>query len=112
LPDRLSRRTLGSLPTAVRRPRYDVDAISTGIVHFGPGAFFRAHIASYVDDLLEHDPRWGISAVALRSGALAHQGPKPMSGDGGAVHPSRLPLRCVAPQVSHLRMTGLAGRPA
>jgi fructuronate reductase len=40
---------------------------STGIVHFGPGAFHRAHQADYVDRLLDHDPRWGIAAVALRS---------------------------------------------
>ncbi|HEV2679588.1 MAG TPA: mannitol dehydrogenase family protein, partial [Rhodanobacter sp.] len=71
MPERLSRRTLGDMPEPIRRPRYDLDAFSTGIVHFGPGAFFRAHIASYVDDLLECDPRWGIAGVALRSGALA-----------------------------------------
>jgi fructuronate reductase len=39
----------------------------TGIVHFGPGAFHRAHQADYVDRLLERDPRWGIAAVSLRS---------------------------------------------
>ena len=39
----------------------------TGIVHFGPGAFHRAHQAEYVDRLLSHDPRWGIAAVSLRS---------------------------------------------
>jgi fructuronate reductase len=39
----------------------------TGIVHFGPGAFHRAHQADYVDRLLEQDPRWGIAAVSLRS---------------------------------------------
>ena len=50
MPERLSRRTLGDMPEPIRRPRYDLDAFSTGIVHFGPGAFFRAHIASYVDD--------------------------------------------------------------
>jgi fructuronate reductase len=39
----------------------------TGIVHFGPGAFHRAHQADYVDRLLKEDPRWGIAAVSLRS---------------------------------------------
>lgn len=39
----------------------------TGIVHFGPGAFHRAHQADYIDRLLEQDPRWGIAAVSLRS---------------------------------------------
>lgn len=42
-------------------------ARGTGIVHFGPGAFHRAHQADYVDRLLDDDPRWGIAAVALRS---------------------------------------------
>jgi fructuronate reductase len=39
----------------------------TGIVHFGPGAFHRAHQADYVDRLLERDERWSIAAVSLRS---------------------------------------------
>jgi fructuronate reductase len=39
----------------------------TGIVHFGPGAFHRAHQADYIDRLLKQDPRWGIAAVSLRS---------------------------------------------
>ncbi len=38
-----------------------------GIVHFGPGAFHRVHQAWFVDKLLARDPRWGISAVSLRS---------------------------------------------
>jgi fructuronate reductase len=41
--------------------------LSTGIVHFGPGAFHRAHQADYIDRLLHRDPRWGIAAVSLRS---------------------------------------------
>jgi fructuronate reductase len=36
-------------------------------VHFGPGAFHRAHQADYVHRLVEHDPRWGIAAVSMRS---------------------------------------------
>jgi fructuronate reductase len=40
---------------------------ATGIVHFGPGAFHRAHQADYVDRLLADDGRWGIAAVSLRS---------------------------------------------
>lgn len=57
---------------------YDRAAITIGIVHFGPGAFFRAHQAAYIDDLLARDPRWAISAVALKTqgvrDALAPQG--------------------------------------
>jgi fructuronate reductase len=36
-------------------------------VHFGPGAFHRAHQAFYFDQLLAKDPRWGICAVSLKS---------------------------------------------
>jgi fructuronate reductase len=43
------------------------DRLTTGIVHFGPGAFHRAHQADYLDRLLDEDPRWGIAAVSLRT---------------------------------------------
>jgi fructuronate reductase len=50
----------------------------SGIVHFGPGAFHRAHQADYVQRLLAEDPRWSVAAVSLRSGgtieALKAQG--------------------------------------
>jgi len=41
--------------------------LTTGIVHFGPGAFHRAHQADYLDRLCEQDPRWGIAVVSMRS---------------------------------------------
>src|SRR6185369_13299710 len=63
----LDRQRLDDLPAAVERPRYALDAVRIGIVHFGPGAFHRAHQAWYMDDALAHDHRWGISAVSLRS---------------------------------------------
>jgi fructuronate reductase len=65
----LSRVSLARLPQAVARPGHAVEAIRTGIVHFGPGAFHRAHQAACVDRLLDSDPRWGIAAVSLRSGS-------------------------------------------
>jgi fructuronate reductase len=43
------------------------DRLTSGVVHFGPGAFHRAHQADYIDRLLHDDPRWGIAAVSLRS---------------------------------------------
>lgn len=63
----LSRAALASLPAAVTRPGHDPAAIRTGVVHFGPGAFHRAHQAAYFDRVLDDDPRWGIAAVSLRS---------------------------------------------
>jgi len=63
----LSRATLASLPSAIARPGHDLASVSTGIVHFGPGAFHRAHQADVVDRVLDRDPRWGIAAVSLRT---------------------------------------------
>jgi fructuronate reductase len=67
---RLSQHTLAALPAGVGAPSYDRATVVPGIVHFGPGAFHRAHIASHVEKLLPRDPRWGIAAIALRSGLL------------------------------------------
>ena len=51
----------------VALPAYDRDKVTVGVVHFGPGAFHRAHQAFYFDQLLAKDPRWGICAVSLKS---------------------------------------------
>lgn len=37
-----------------------------GIVHLGAGAFHRAHMAVYIDDLLKTDTSWGIIGASLR----------------------------------------------
>jgi fructuronate reductase len=58
---------LDGLPASVIRPAYRRDGLTTGILHLGPGAFFRAHLAVYTDDVLAKDSRWGIEAVSLRS---------------------------------------------
>ena len=50
--NRLSDATLGQVRPAARTPAYDRAALTTGIVHFGPGAFHRAHQAWYVDRIL------------------------------------------------------------
>lgn len=62
----LSRSTLSNLPGEVETPA-GRPALSTGIVHFGPGAFHRAHQAAYIDRLVADDPRWGIAAVSMRT---------------------------------------------
>lgn len=64
---RLNAATLPTLPAAVVRPAYARNATTIGIVHFGVGAFHRAHQAVYVDDLLADDPRWAICGVSLNS---------------------------------------------
>ncbi|MDP8913715.1 MAG: mannitol dehydrogenase family protein, partial [Pseudomonadota bacterium] len=63
----LGNAALGDLPRQVGRPTYDRSRLATGILHFGPGAFHRAHQADYIDRLLADDPRWAIAAVSLRS---------------------------------------------
>jgi fructuronate reductase len=53
----------------------DPRALSTGIVHFGVGAFHRAHQAVYTEDAAAAagDPRWGILGVTGRSARVAEQ---------------------------------------
>ena len=64
---RLSERTLDLLPATVARPAYDRAATSIGVVHFGPGAFHRAHQAEVFDRMLATDPRFAVCGVSLRS---------------------------------------------
>jgi fructuronate reductase len=64
---RLGEAVLATLPPQVQRPAYDRGATRIGVVHFGPGAFHRAHQAVYLDDLLAAEPDWAICAVSLHN---------------------------------------------
>jgi len=68
---RLSSKTLSLAKPGVVVPHYDRSKTSTGIVHFGPGAFHRGHQACYFDSLLEKDPRWAICGAELLPTGLA-----------------------------------------
>lgn len=68
---RLSQATLGSLPASIARPGYDRASVRPGVVHFGPGAFHRAHQAAAFDTLLAQDPRWGVTGISLNSRGVA-----------------------------------------
>lgn len=71
---RLSQGTVGALATHVERPGYDWQAQRAGIVHFGIGAFTRAHQAAYTDAAMTAGDRdWRITGVSLRSGDVAAQ---------------------------------------
>ena len=71
---RVSSATLHRLPPHVTRFAYDRAAQRTGIVHFGIGAFHRAHQAWYTDRAMDSGERdWAISGVSLRSPAVADQ---------------------------------------
>ncbi|CAL4869010.1 Polyol:NADP oxidoreductase [Asticcacaulis sp. MM231] len=49
------------------KPAYDPASLAAGVVHFGPGAFHRAHQAAYFDALAQNDSSWGICGVSLHS---------------------------------------------
>jgi len=69
---RLGFASLGSIPRAVRRPRYDVAKLGVGIVHLGLGAFHRAHQAVFTEDAIERSGGdWGIAGVSLRHAAIS-----------------------------------------
>ena len=64
---RLSPRTLGQTRAGTILPGYDRGALGVGIVHLGLGAFVRAHMATYTDDLLAIEPHpWAIAGVSLK----------------------------------------------
>ncbi len=67
---RLSNETLARLPHNVLTPRYDRGRTGIGMVHIGPGAFFRGHQAWYTEQALARGGDWAISVVSLQSGAL------------------------------------------
>jgi fructuronate reductase len=55
-------------------PKYLPNAQKPGIVHFGIGAFHRAHMAVYTDDAMNAgESDWGILGVSLRSASVADQ---------------------------------------
>ena len=71
---RLTPESLASLPAQIARPVYDRDAQDVGIVHFGIGAFHRAHMAWYTDAAMNAGDRdWAITGVSLRSPGVARQ---------------------------------------
>ena len=62
------------LPANLLLPEYDRSAQKSGIVHFGIGAFHRAHQAAYTDAAMNAGEQdWGIIGVSLRSSAVAEQ---------------------------------------
>jgi fructuronate reductase len=71
---RLCAANLGAFPASVARPRYQRDTRGVGIVHFGIGAFHRAHMAAYTDDAMAAgEGDWRILGVSLRSPAVRDQ---------------------------------------
>lgn len=70
----MSRLSPENLPRRARLPGYDRAARGIGIVHFGIGAFHRAHQAWYTDRAMElAGGDWLIAGVSLRSPEVAAQ---------------------------------------
>ena len=67
---RLSEHTLERGSQQLLRPGYRRSQTRIGTVHFGPGAFHRAHQAYFFDRLLETDPTRAICAVSLKTASL------------------------------------------
>ena len=71
---RLASGTVDRLPSEIARFEYERDGQRVGIVHFGLGAFHRAHQAWYTDLAMSGGERdWAISGVSLRSPTVAEQ---------------------------------------
>lgn len=71
---RLANASMTRLPVAVARFRYDRAAMASGIVHFGIGAFHRAHMAWYTDRAMDAGGRdWLITGVSMRSPDVAER---------------------------------------
>lgn len=65
----LNNQTLASLNGKLPIPAYRLGEHKPqiGIVHLGPGAFFRGHQAWYTEQALQFGGDWAISAVSMRS---------------------------------------------
>ncbi len=64
----MSLSTLAFARSGTRSFGYDRSKLVAGIVHLGLGAFARAHICDYTDEVLDQElAPWGITGVSLRN---------------------------------------------
>ncbi|MDI5928390.1 mannitol dehydrogenase family protein [Rhizobium leguminosarum] len=64
--------TLSGLAPTAKLPAYDRNQLKSGILHLGPGAFFRAHFAPFTDAALAAEGGdWGIAVASLRTADVA-----------------------------------------
>jgi fructuronate reductase len=71
---RLSPAALSDIANSLVFPTYKRALQKPGIVHFGIGAFHRAHMAVYTDDAMNGgEGDWSITGVSLRSANVAEQ---------------------------------------
>lgn len=68
--DRL--KDLSGLAATAVPPTYDRGQLHSGILHLGPGAFFRAHVAPFTEDAIAvGGGDWGIEVASLRTPDVA-----------------------------------------
>ncbi|QCE32605.1 mannitol dehydrogenase family protein [Acetobacteraceae bacterium] len=63
----INQKNISKLPVDIEKPGYDRSKVTSGIVHFGLGNFYRSHLASYMNRLLAvpgHEA-WGITGVEV-----------------------------------------------
>jgi fructuronate reductase len=77
--NRLSNATLDEVRPGIPVPDYDRAAARIGVVHFGPGAFHRAHQAFYFDEMLAKGHDLAVCGVSLRSAGV-HDALAPQDG--------------------------------
>ncbi|AUW45157.1 mannitol dehydrogenase family protein [Rhizobium leguminosarum] len=64
--------TLSGLASTAKLPGYVRNQLKSGILHLGPGAFFRAHFAPFTDAALAAEGGdWGIEVASLRTADVA-----------------------------------------
>ncbi|MBB4327795.1 mannitol-1-phosphate/altronate dehydrogenase, partial [Rhizobium leguminosarum] len=59
--------TLSGLAPTAKLPAYDRNQLKSGILHLGPGAFFRAHFAPFTDAALATSGGDRAGSVCLNS---------------------------------------------
>lgn len=64
---KLNQENLAFLSSKIKTPKYDRNAISTGILHISVGGFHRSHQAYYLDQLFSKNDKnnsWGVFGVS------------------------------------------------
>ncbi|MGT2464484.1 hypothetical protein ACVOMV_01350 [Mesorhizobium atlanticum] len=102
--ENLSPALLGRLPSEVRKPAYDRDALKPGIAHIGVGAFHRCHSRRNTPTTfwrrISTAGDWSASTSALPAGRHAGAAGRPLHAadpserrDRGAHHRQHRPRR-------------------
>lgn len=71
---RLSKTVVPKIPESAQLPKFDINALRSGILHLGCGAFHRAHQAAITQEAVNLSPQeqvaWGIETVCMNRRTL------------------------------------------